>query len=452
MLMGINGKRFSVITLGCRANHYEAEALASMLEGRGAVYSSSLADSPDIILIVTCSITSIADNKTRKTLRRLRREHSSAVIAACGCYAQGATAHEAEALGVDLLVGSRFKFQIPDALERMFSGPREFVELRGDVSANRLWDPLFMDRPRIHTRAFIKIQDGCDRSCSYCIVPSLRGASVSREPDDIMREAASVTASGCAEIVLTGVHLGSYRQGDTTLGGVIRMLSALPGLKRLRLGSLEPFSVTDELLDSLASSVVFCRHLHLPLQSGDDSVLKAMKRGYTVQSFSNTIDRVRGALGNDIHLSTDLITGFPGESGEAFRNSTNLLSDLRFGKVHVFPFSPRRGTEAARLKGAIPSDVRKERTNEALLLSERLLSKYAEGFAGRELQVLVESAEKNIISGWSRNYLRIYSLFSGEIDGIIGSEALLRPVRAIRGALLCESVDPAKLSGFADDI
>ena len=450
--MGIRGKRFAVITLGCRANHYEAEALTSMLEARGAVYTASLSDSPDIILAVTCSITSIADNKTRKILRKLRREHSSAVIAACGCYAQGVSAHEAELLGVDILIGNRFKSEIPDALERMFGGDRAFTELRGDISANRLWDPLFMDRPRIHTRAFIKIQDGCDRSCSYCIVPGLRGASVSREPSDIMREAKSVVSAGCSEIVLTGVHLGSYRYDTVTLGGVVDMLSKVLGLKRLRLGSLEPFSVTDELLRSLASSDIFCRHLHLPLQSGDDSVLKAMKRGYTALSFSNMTERVRNALGSDVHLSTDLIVGFPGESDEAFCGSMRLLSDLRFGKLHVFPFSPRRGTEAAGMKNSVPADVRKERTGEALRLSEELLARYAVGFAGRKIAVLAENVQGGILSGWSRNYLRVYSLYSGEINGIIGSETELGPTRAFKGALFCEGVDPDGFVGFPDDI
>ena len=452
MLMGINGKSFAVITLGCRANHYEAEALASMLTAHGAIYLDSYSENPDIIVIVTCSITSIADNKTRKIIRRLRREQSSAVIVACGCYAQGVGADEAEALGVDLLVGNRFKSEIPSVLGRIFGGERAFFELREDISVNRSWDPLFMDRPRIHTRAFIKIQDGCDRACSYCIVPSLRGASVSRSPDDILLESKSIVDSGCSEVVLTGVHLGSYHYEKTKLHGIIEMLSTVSGLKRLRLGSLEPFSVTDELLTALAESKIFCNHLHLPVQSGDDGVLRAMKRGYTNESFSSTIKRVRAALGDDIHLSTDLIVGFPGESEGAFENSLSLLSELRFGKVHVFPFSPRKGTEAALMKDSAGAEVRKERASRALKLSEGLLFKYAENFIGRDLSVLVENIQNGIVSGWSRNYLKVYALYSDAINCIIGDELELKPTAAADGSLLCDGVESSSLVGLADDI
>ncbi|MDR3332507.1 MAG: MiaB/RimO family radical SAM methylthiotransferase, partial [Synergistaceae bacterium] len=386
----VAGRTFSIIVFGCRTNHYEGEALASMLEARGALNVPAETGGADIIIAVTCSLTSAADAKARKTLRRLRRENGGAVIVLCGCYAQAA-ADDVRAMGADILAGSGLKHRIPDALEDFLS-TGGFIELRramnGSVSAS--WDALSLDRPRLHTRAFVKVQDGCDRRCSYCAVPGLRGPQISRDPDEIRGETEMIVESGCREVVLTGICLGSYKYGDTTLAKLVSDISRIPGLSRLRFGSLEPYAANDDLLRAISESDVFCPHLHLPLQSGDDGVLAAMRRGYAASDFARILESVRSRLGDETHVSTDLMVGFPGESDEAFENSLTFAQNVGLGRVHVFPFSPREGTRAASMPGQVPRQVVRERTKRAIDISEGLLSSYAKRWVGRGVSVLAE--------------------------------------------------------------
>lgn len=443
----IEKKRFMVVTLGCRANHYEAEALASMLESKGAVYCNSVDDSPHIILIVTCSITSVADTKTRKILRKLRRNCPSAVIVACGCYAQDVSVVEAASLGVDILVGNRMKSEIPEALEQWFSEESHFIEIREDIGKSGKWDALALDYPRIHTRAFVKVQDGCNMRCSYCIVPRLRGAQVSRDPQEVRREIQNIVSGDCREVVLTGVHLGSYRYHDASLADLIGIVSNIPGLSRLRLGSLEPFAVNDALLAAFSESSAFCPHLHLPLQSGDDDVLKRMRRGYRAADFARMVEKIRNVLGEDIHISTDLIVGFPGETDEAFENSLKLISELALGKIHVFPFSPRRGTDAADFEDKVPRHIVKERMHAALAVSDRLLDNYASRWVGRDAPILIEEADGGIVSGWSPQYIKAYGKpEAGRETGMVVS---INAKNRVRGILLEDDIMSDKIGDLS---
>lgn len=445
----LEGKRFAVVTLGCRANHYEAEALASMLEKEGAVFTPENAPELDAVVLVTCTITSIADNKTRKLIRRFRRRCPEAAIVACGCYAQGVSAVEAADLGVDILVGNGLKHKIPDALDAWFAESGGFVEIKEDIGKKSDWDTLALDYPRMHTRAFVKVQDGCAHGCSYCIVPQVRGIPISRDPEEVCREVARIVSSDCREIILTGVHLGNYHYEGIRLGGLIRRLSSLPGLSRLRLGSLEPFGLDDDLLDALASSDSFCPHLHLPLQSGDDGVLRRMRRGYVAAGFAGVVRRAREVLGDDVHFSTDLIVGFPGESDRAFRNSLALIEELGFGKIHVFPFSPRRGTVAADFKDTVSSHVIKERVAAAIVLSNRLLAEYASRWVGRDVSLMVEKNEDGIVSGWSKHYVRIHALASEKTP--TGTEISLIPETSVSGILLGKGIDPRNVAADSED-
>jgi threonylcarbamoyladenosine tRNA methylthiotransferase MtaB len=426
-----------------------------MLENCGAVFNPNEAESeysPDIIAVLTCSITSAADNKTRKILRRVRRENPSSLILACGCWAQTVSSDEAESIGVDILIGNRLKGSTLESIDRWFESKGYFLERRAEVSGNKLWDELSVDRPRMHTRAFIKIQDGCNRACSYCAVPSLRGAEVSRDPDKICEEIQSVIASGCAEIILTGIHLGGYSCCGTSLADLVRKISSIEGLRRLRFGSLEPFAVTDELLLALADSEVFCRHLHLPVQSGDDSILLSMRRGYTSKEFARITGMTKSILGDDAHISTDLIVGFPGESERAFSNSLSLLSDLGLGRVHVFPYSERRNTAAAVMDGAVGRGEIKERTSRAIGLSARLLSDYAKCWLNRTDSVLIESSEDGLASGWSEHYLKVYTadLKSTKKD-VSGNVLEVCPEREVRGILLGRGVDDRYVLSSSED-
>jgi threonylcarbamoyladenosine tRNA methylthiotransferase MtaB len=446
----LSGKTFSVITLGCRVNHYEAEALASSLVEMGAEFQRD-GESPDIIVALTCSITSVADAKTRKVLRKARRANPASLIAACGCWAQAASAADASKLGVDILVGNRVKERAPLAIAARLAAPAraaELTEIKTDVSDNPDWDNLTLDRPRMLTRAFIKAQDGCDRRCSYCAVPFLRGRGVSRDPDDLVAEISSAVRNGTKEVILTGIQLGGYDGGGVSLAGLIRRVSKIEGLKRLRLGSLEPFSVTDELLEAAAESEIFCRHLHLPLQSGDDEILRSMRRGYDAAGFARIVDYARKFLGGGAHISTDLIVGFPGETGAAFERSLALLENLSLGKVHVFPFSARGGTDAASFGGAVPGGAVRERVGRALALSDDLLSAYAASRAGIEDSILVENEDGGIVSGWSRNYVRVYAPGGG---GLKGNELGVVPKISVGSILLCDGVKREDVVLYPDE-
>jgi len=277
-----------------------------------------------------------------------------------------------------------------------------------DVLRSREWDGLFLSRPLLHTRAFVKIQDGCNHFCSYCAIPYVRGFPVSRDPGDILSEVEQIAGSGCSEVVLTGVHLGLYgKYGSVSLAEIVRRIASVEGLRRIRFGSLEPFGLDDELLEALAAEPRFCRHLHLPLQSGSGSVLARMKRGYTPGEFLSLAEKARRFLGDDLHISTDVLVGFPGESEGDFDDTLSLIKACRFGKVHVFPFSPREGTEAWSYPDKIPRETVLRRTREALSAADGLLAGFASRWVGSDVPVLVEETAGNSFQGLTPSFLRV---------------------------------------------
>jgi threonylcarbamoyladenosine tRNA methylthiotransferase MtaB len=450
---GLTGKTFSVTILGCRVNHYEAEAIASMLEARGAVFLREEAGNPpDIAVVVTCSVTSAADAKTRKIIRRARRLNPDSAIVACGCWAQKASPGDIASSGADIVIGSRLKGRVAEELENWYaSGKRSSrapVDRRIDVAKSRDWDSLSLDKTRILTRAFIKIQDGCDRRCGYCAVPFLRGGSVSRDAREVLDEINRVTENGAKEVILTGVQLGAYQSGEVSLAGLVREVSRVGGLRRLRLGSLEPFAVTGDLMRAAGDSEIFCPHLHLPMQSGDDKTLVAMRRGYGVSDFERVVELARAHLGDHAHISTDLIVGFPGETEEMFENSMRAVERLKFGKVHVFPYSPRAGT-AASLLGVLPAGTVRERAARAIALSERLAAEYASRFVGKDCAVLAEHADGGVASGWSEHYLKAYFRVPADGKRAEGNEFIITPKISVGSILLGEGVEPKEIAAAA---
>ncbi len=420
-LNSLKDKKIWICSLGCRSNQYEAEALASAVTEAGA----RIVNSPecDAAILVSCTVTSTADKKCRQALRKARRTSPEALLAACGCWAQHISEEEARSLGIALLVGNRRKGELPALLAEALAKKNHSLQVyREDVSVSRKWDPLFLSKPLLHTRAFVKIQDGCNHFCTYCIIPASRGFPVSRDPDDILREIRSIAASGCTEVVLTGIHIGLYgRYAPLSLAELLRRISAVEGIRRIRFGSIEPFALEDDLLETLSSIPQFCPHLHLPLQSGSREILDRMHRGYTPEEYLALVGRVRSALGPDVHISTDLLVGFPGEDEAAFADSLALARECSFGKIHVFPFSPREGTAAFSLPLSVPGDVLAERTHRALALGEELLEDYQRRWIGRTVPVLVEGAKGNSLSGLSPEYLRV----SWRGDALSGEE---RPV------------------------
>lgn len=421
---------------GCRSNIYEAEAIAGELAARGAEISTS-PEGCGVAVVVSCSVTATADKKCRQAVRRARRllsniRGSRGVVAVCGCWAQALSSEDALSLGIDIVAGSRMKHLLTSAIEAKIAAPFSgLFEFRGkargeDIGKDIEWDSLSLDRPRLRTRAFLKVQEGCDHFCSYCVIPFLRGRSVSRPLPDVLEEAKRIVASGCREIVLTGIHLGDYGSDEVTLAMLIRELSALRGLTRLRLGSLEPFALATQLLDALADSPIFCRHLHLPVQSGDDGVLRRMRRGYKADDFVALCDLARRKLGDDLHISSDILVAFPGETESAFQNTLSLMERVALGRTHVFPYSPRKGTEAWSFSGRIPPSAASERAALASALGERLLSRYASRFVGRTVSVLSESLSESInggvLEGHSRNFLSVTAAIPEKTDAIVGRE------------------------------
>ena len=428
MMQRLSGKKFSIFIQGCRTNQYEGEAIAAALEAEGAVCGE---ESPDIVVIVTCTITAVADRKCRKLIRRARRENPHAVIAACGCYAQKVTEAERELLDIDIVLGNRLKHRLPELVAERLAGGAPCIEVDGDIERENIWDSLTLDRPRLHTRAFLKVQDGCNHYCSYCIVPSVRGKPVSRPLAEAVDEARRITESGCPEIVLTGVHLGLYDE----LPQLVRRIGALPKIKRLRFGSIEPFAVNDELLAALADCPAFCEHLHMPLQSGDDGVLSSMKRGYRAADFAEIAARARSVLGDSLHISTDLMVGFPTEDDDAFRRSLDFVRGLGFGKVHVFPYSPREGTPAAAME-QLRSEAVHRRAAEALELAAELHKDFCSRWIGRECAILTEESDGTAAKGLTRNYIRVTAKAAAKIN----EEIIVIPAKYGEDGLITEGI------------
>ena len=425
-------KTYSVHIQGCRTNQYEGEAIAASLEKAGAVQSS---DAPDIIVIVSCTITAAADRKCRKLIRKMKRENPDSLIVACGCYAQRMSDSDRVTLGVDILIGNRMKHKIAElAADWFIKNERRscFSIFDDDIMTDGSWDDLLLDRPRLHTRAFLKVQDGCSHFCSYCIVPYVRGNPVSRDVDEALAEAEKIVQSGCPEIVLTGVHLGLHE--DLPL--LVRKIGSIKGLKRLRFGSIEPFAVDKRLLESIAETETFCRHLHLPLQSGDDGVLAAMRRGYTTKGFRVITDNIRKKLGEDVHLSTDLMVGFPGEDEKAFENSIRFINDIGFGKMHIFNYSPREGTVAAQM-ACPPENEVKQRLGKALREADILHRNYCSKWIGKDVEILVEQKINDTVRGLARNYIRVAALSE---NAEIGEVLHVTPQKYVNGILTSDLV------------
>lgn len=402
----LEGVRVYIEALGCRTNLAESEALASGFERLGAV---CVTEPPfDAAVVVTCSVTSMADRKSRQIIRRIRRKAPDCILAVCGCWAQGIPSFRAEKIGVDILVGNRHKYELPAAVAGRIAEKRassSMTVIRTEPEGG--WDHLRLDRSPYKERAFIKIQDGCDHGCTYCIIPSLRGHSVSRPVCDILEEVERCSSTGSFEIILTGVHLGLFgRDTGTSFADLIRRIDAMDKVKRIRFGSLEPFCIDDSLLEALADSGKFCRHLHLPVQSGDDGVLRRMGRGHSAGDYLQLVRRLRDALGDDLHISSDVMCAFPGESEEAFSNTLALLDEARIGRVHGFRYSPRPGTPAASWR-QVDSNEACDRMNRLIAAGDRCLEREAKRWLGRTVEVLFEGPSRGYSYGYSREYLEV---------------------------------------------
>ena len=426
--MGLNGTKIYVHVFGCRTSLCEGEYISGSLMARGAEITETLSEGINAAVIVTCSVTQEADAKCRKLIRRVRRilGHEG-ILAVCGCWSQNVSESTARELGIDILAGNRGKNILPDTIENMLHDSRDFIDLRAHINSWE-WEELAIDYPVMHSRAFIKIQDGCNHFCTYCIIPFLRGRPVSRPTENIIAELQRMIHNGINEIILTGIHLGIYgRDINTSLAELIREVSKISALKRLRLGSLEPFCLDDTLLNALSECESFCHHLHLPLQSGDDEILSSMRRGYTSDEFVRVCDKARSVLGDDLHISSDILVGFPGESDNAFTRTLEAMRAAKFGRVHVFPYSRREGTIAASMTKQISHDVKVSRTSQAISLGHELYNDYVKKFMNSDVEILIETGNK----GHTRHYIE--AICTGNDNEIVRATVK----GAVNGRLKC---------------
>ncbi|MCR5229053.1 MAG: tRNA (N(6)-L-threonylcarbamoyladenosine(37)-C(2))-methylthiotransferase MtaB [Solobacterium sp.] len=409
--------KFAVKNLGCKVNDYETESVASMMEQQG-YERTGFDESTDIALIFTCAVTNTAAAKSRQMINRARKKNPDAVIVVAGCYAQ----IDPEALKTaDILVGSAHKKQIPEYVGK-YLAERSRIRDVHPIGVTP-FEELRMERFPEQTRAYLKIQDGCNQFCTYCVIPYARGRERSMDPDLAVSETKAIAANH-HEIVLTGIHTGRYgREYGITLAGLMeRMLDSTKDLERLRISSIEVTELDDHFLELLHSSSRIARHLHIPLQSGSDSVLKRMGRPYTTDEFYEKIEQIR-KNDPDISISTDLIVGFPGESEEEFEETYSFLKKCRFSFLHVFPYSMRDGTAAAAMKGQISPRVKKKRAAACAALSAELYDSYKSGWIGRTCEVMIETSENGYSFGHSSEYLPVR--IAGECEKGVIEEVMI---------------------------
>ncbi len=407
-------RKAALRNLGCKVNYYETEAMAQLLEKAGYEIVA-FEDRADVYVINTCSVTNIADRKSRQMLHRAKKRNPQAVVVAAGCYVQAAGEELEKDPAVDIIVGNNKKMDLPRILEKFFAGRElERGEYLIDIGKTRQYEGLNIDKVAGHTRAFIKIQDGCDQFCSYCIIPYTRGRIRSRKPGEIIKEVENLGSQGYQEMVLTGIHLSSYgaefEDGkQNALVDLLVRLDKIPGIKRLRLGSLEPRIVTEDFARTLAGLKTICPHFHLSLQSGSDSVLKRMNRRYTTAQYREVCRILRTWFDNPA-ITTDVITGFPGETEEEFRETADFLREIRFYETHIFKYSRREGTRAARMEGQIPESVKASRSDELLAMGAAMSLEYRKSFLGQEKEVLMEEkaviSHREYLTGYTKEYVR----------------------------------------------
>jgi threonylcarbamoyladenosine tRNA methylthiotransferase MtaB len=412
--------RVAITTLGCKVNQYDSEALLSLFTRAGydAVPSPEEAD---VYVVNTCVVTGRAAAKSRQLIHRVARDHPAAIVAVVGCYPETEPGEVIDIPGVDVVVGTRDRDRLVDLVEQARAGEAAGAAPPAPAGAEdgvRPWryEEIPIEGFHGRTRATVKIQEGCEQYCSYCIIPYARGPIRSRRPEDVVAEVGRLAAAGFKEVVLTGIHLGAYGRdlGDVDLAGVVGRLAGLPGLARVRLSSIEPMEITPGLVDLIGDGLL-CRHLHVPLQSGCARTLRAMNRQYSPDDYRRVIDGARGRVPG-LAVSTDIMVGFPGESEEDFAESYGFARSMGFSRLHVFKYSRRRGTPAAGLPGQVGSAVKAARSARLIALGEEMGRAFVSSQLGSVAEVLVEvdggegrRAEPlpAVLEGLADNYVRV---------------------------------------------
>ncbi len=393
--------KFNIITFGCKVNQYESNMMKEKMLSSNFFYEENIKNA-DIIIVNTCSVTNIADKKCLKMIRRIERERPNALLVVAGCSSQN-NQSEYEALDIDILLGNKDKSLIADLIKEYIDTRQKYVKFYSERNLE-FEDMLINDYN--HIRAFIKIEDGCDNFCSYCIIPYVRGSVRCKNFDTVIKEAKMLTEHGHKEIVLTGIHTGHYMDNNHDLTDLINELSKIDDLLRIRISSIEITELNDKFLDMLGKNKKVCNHLHIPLQAGSDEILKRMNRKYDLKYYEDKINKIR-QIRPDISISTDIIVGFPYETDELFQSTLEFSRKMNFSKIHVFPYSKRVGTPAATMPNQVDENVKKDRVKKLMDLSNKLEEEYYNKFIGKELDILVEECDNNVSIGHTSNYLMV---------------------------------------------
>lgn len=414
-------------TLGCKVNFVDTEGIWQLFKNEGYEQVDFEATA-DVYLVNTCTVTNTGDKKSRQIIRRAIRRNPDAIVAVTGCYAQTSPAEIMDIEGVDLVIGTQDRDRLMDYVGKL-QRERQPINAVRNIMKTREFEELDVPNFAERTRAFLKIQEGCNNFCTFCIIPWSRGLSRSRSPESVLHQARQLVDAGYQEIVLTGIHTGGY--GDDLdnyrLADLLADLDRIDGLQRVRISSIEASQIDDRMIEVLNSSAKMCRHLHIPLQAGDDEVLRRMRRKYTTAEFADKIGRIHEAMPG-VAITTDVIVGFPGETEEMYERGYKFMSELAFAEMHVFPYSKRTGTPAARMEDQVDDEVKHRRVHELIDLSEKMQLEYARKFVGQTLDVIPERRKSEqhsgMLTGYSGNYLQVVFPGSDELIGKVCSVRL----------------------------
>ena len=426
-------KKVAFYTLGCKVNQYETEAMLELFEKEG-YEKAETEDYADVYVINTCTVTHMSDRKSRQYIRRMKKKNPDAIIAVVGCYSQVSPEEILSIDEVNLVMGTNDRKKIVEEVKKIDASRK--VSTVDDIMKVKAFEEIEINKTNGKTRAFMKIQDGCDRYCSYCIIPYARGRVRSRDLESIVKEVENLASNGYKEVVLTGIHVASYgkdiKDSDIKLIDVIKQINDIEGIERIRLSSVEPILFTDEFVEAVSTMDKVCPHYHLSLQSGCDETLKRMRRRYTTEEYKAIVDRLRAAIPN-VSITTDVIVGFPGETNEEFDKTYEFLKDIELTHMHVFKYSPRKGTPAATMENQVDPSTKHDRSEKLLQLNEENFNKFGQKMLDKEFNVLFEQkVGDNKYEGLTENYVKVIV----ESDNDISEQILKVKIKDVKNEFL----------------
>lgn len=423
-------KKAAFYTLGCKVNQYETQALANIFKDAGYKIVD-FSEKADVYLINTCTVTGLSDRKSRQIIRRAKKLNSNSIVVVAGCYSQIASEEVSKIEGVNLVVGTKDRSKIIGYINEIES-KKEKINAVGNIMEQKTFEELGFGIYKERARAIIKIQEGCNQFCSYCIIPYARGPIRSRDEENVILEVKKLVQAGYREVVLTGIHIGSYGKDTktTSLIELIKKVHEIDGIERIRLGSVEPNLISEDFIKTVKYLKKMCPHYHISLQSGCDETLKRMNRKYTALEYKNSIYNLRKEI-EDVAISTDVMVGFPGETEEEFQKTYNFIDEISFSSMHVFKYSPRKGTPSASFEGQIPAPEKEKRSNMLIELSKRKTVEFNKKFTGRVMPVLIEqevNGREGYVEGFTPNYIKVICVGDKKLKGQITNVYLERAV------------------------